>query len=57
MQLAYHGCENLTHTSKTRHVKCTQMAVTVRFTIRMFLTFSTGKNRAQLNCRVKRCEV
>jgi len=32
--------ENLTHTSKTRHVKRTQMVVTVRFTIRMFLTFS-----------------
>ena len=40
LQLACHGCENLTHTSKTRHVKRTQMVVTVRFTIRDFLTFS-----------------
>jgi len=40
LQLAYHGCKNLTHTSKTRHVKRTQMVVTVRLTIRVFLTFS-----------------
>ena len=40
MQLAYHGCKNLTHTSKIRHVKRTQMVVTVRFTIRVFLTIS-----------------
>jgi len=40
LQLAYHGCKNLTHTSKTRHVKCTQMVVTVKFTIHVFLVFS-----------------
>ena len=40
MQLAYPGCKNLTHTSKIRHVKRTQMVVTVRFTIRVFLTIS-----------------
>jgi len=40
LQLAYYGCKNLTHTSKTRHVQCTQMVVTVRLTIRVFLTFS-----------------
>jgi len=40
LQLAYHDCKNLTHTSKVRHVKHTQMVVTVRFTIRVFLTFS-----------------
>ena len=34
-QLAYHGCNNLTHMSKTPHVKRTQMVVTVRFTIRV----------------------
>ena len=34
LQLAYHGCKNLTRTSKTRHVKRTHMVVTVRFTIR-----------------------
>jgi len=33
LQLAYHGCKNLTHTSKTAHVQRTQMVVTVRFTI------------------------
>ena len=56
LQLAYNVCIYLTHTSKTRHVKRTQMVVTVWFTIRVFLTFQTGKNRTQLNCRVKRCE-
>ena len=40
LQLAYHGCRNLTPTSKTRQAKRTQMLVTVRFTIRVFLTFS-----------------
>jgi len=40
LQLAYYGCKNLTHTSKTCHVKRTQMVATVRFTIRIFLTFS-----------------
>jgi len=40
LQLAYLGCKKLTHTSKTRHVKRTQMVVTVTFTIGMFLTFS-----------------
>ena len=38
LQLAYHGCKNLTRASKTRHVKRTQMVVTA--TIRVFLTFS-----------------
>ena len=40
LQLAYHGCKNLTHTSKIRQIKRNQMVVTVRFTIRVFLTFS-----------------
>jgi len=40
LQVSYHGCKNLTHTSKTRHVKRTQMVVTVRFLIRVFLTFA-----------------
>jgi len=35
LQLSYHGCNYLTHTSKTPHVKRTQMVVTVRFTIRV----------------------
>ena len=35
LQFIYHGCKNLTHTSKTRHVKHIQMVVTVRFTIRV----------------------
>jgi len=35
LQLAYHGCKNLTHTSKTPHVQRTQMVATVRFTIRV----------------------
>jgi len=40
VRLAYHGCKNLTHTSKTRQVKCTQMVATGRFTIHAFVTFS-----------------
>ena len=35
LQLSYHGCKYLTHTSKTSHEKRTQMVVTVRFTIRV----------------------
>jgi len=35
LQLAYHGCKYLTHTSKIPHVKRTQMVVIVRFTIRV----------------------
>jgi len=34
LQLSYHGCKYLTHTSKTPRVKRTQMVVSVRFTIR-----------------------
>ena len=40
LQVAYHDCKNLTHTSETHHVKRTQMVVTVTFTICIFLTFS-----------------
>jgi len=39
LQLVHHGCKNLTHTSKTRHLKRTQMVVTDRFTFRVFLAF------------------
>jgi len=35
LQLSDHGCKYLTHTSKTPHVKCTQMVVPVRFMIRV----------------------
>jgi len=38
LRLAYHGCKNLTRTSKTRQVKRTQMAATAKFTIRVFVT-------------------
>jgi len=40
LEVAYHGCKDLTHRSKTRQVKRTQMDVTVRFTIRVYPTFS-----------------
>ena len=40
LQLADLVCKNRTRTSKTRHVKRTQMVVSVRFTIRVFLYFS-----------------
>jgi len=32
-RLAYHCCKNLTHSSKTRHVKRTQMVAASKFTI------------------------
>ena len=35
LQLSYHGCKYLTLTSKTPHVKRTQIVVTVKFTIRV----------------------
>jgi len=55
LQVAYHGCKNLTHTSKTRHAKRTQMVVTgIGSRFARLLLFQTGKNRTQLNCRVKR---
>ena len=40
LRLAYHGCKNVTHTSKIRQVKRTQMVATGRFTICVFVTFS-----------------
>jgi len=40
LQVAYHGCKNLTHEQNTSR-KCTQMVVTVTFTIRVFLIFQT----------------
>jgi len=39
LQVAYHACKNI-YRSKTRQVKRTQMVVTVRFTIRVYPTFS-----------------
>ena len=43
LRLAYHGCKNLTHMSKTRQVKRTQMVTFARFTIRVLLFFQTAK--------------
>ena len=34
LRLVYHDCKNLTHTSKTRQVKRTQMVATAKSTIR-----------------------
>jgi len=52
LQLAYHGCKNLTHTSKTRREKRTQMVVTARLAICVFLTFSdwSESNTPKLSC-------
>ena len=57
LRLAYHGCKNLTHTSKTRQVKRTQMVATARFTIRGFATFSDCQLRIKRNKTVKRKDV
>jgi len=40
MPFANHGCKNLAQTSKARQIKRAQIVVTVRFTIRAFVTFS-----------------
>jgi len=47
LRLAYHGCKNLTHTSKTRQVKRTQMVATVGTRFARLLFFQTAKNRTQ----------
>ena len=57
LQVTYHGCKNLIHRSNTRQVKRTQMVVTLGSRFAYILLFQTGKNRMQLNCLVKRCEV
>ena len=48
LQLSYHGCKYLTHTSKTPHVQRTQMVVTVRFTIRVTSLHRRNKNRIKI---------
>ena len=61
LQLAYHGCKNLMRTSKTRHLKRTQMVVTVRFTIRVTSLHRWNKQGIKIcdwflvyyTCRVK----
>ena len=57
LQLSQHGCKNLTHTSKTRHVKRTQLIELKGSRFGCFLLFQTAKNRTQWNRRVKWCEV
>jgi len=44
LRLAYQGCKNLTHTSKTRLVQHTQMVATGRFTVRAFVAFCKESN-------------
>ena len=39
LRLAYHGCKNLAHTSKTSQVKRTQMVAAARITIHVFVAF------------------
>ena len=48
LQLAYHGCKNLTHASKTAHVQRTQMVVTVRYTIRVTSLHRWNKQEIQI---------
>jgi len=53
LRLAYHGCKNLTHTSKTRHVKRTQVVELLGSRFACLLLFQTAKNRTQQNRRAK----
>jgi len=58
LRLAYHDCKNLTHTSKTRHVKRTQLVELLGSRFACLLLFQTAKNRTQRNRRAKwQCEV
>ena len=54
--LACHGCKILTH---EQNVSCKTHTHgwTARFTIRVFITFQSAKNRTQRNRRAKWCEV
>ena len=56
LRLAHHGCENLTHTSKTRHLKRTQLVELLGSRFECFLLFQTAKNRMPWNRRAKWCE-
>jgi len=53
LRLAYHGCKSLTHTSKTRHVKSSQLAELLGSPFACFLLFQNAKNRTQRNRRAK----
>jgi len=57
LRLAYHGCENLTHTSKTRFVKRTQLVEMLGSRFACLLLFQTAKNWTQRNRRAKWREV
>jgi len=46
-------CENLTHTSKTRHVKRTQLVELLGSRFAFLLLFQTAKNQTQRNRRAK----
>jgi len=54
--LAYHCCKNLTHTSKKRHVKRTQLVELLGSRFVCLLLFQTEKNRTQRNRHAKWCE-
>jgi len=53
LRLAYFGCENLTHTSKTRHVKRTQMVELLGSRFAFLLLFWIAMNQTQRNRRAK----
>ena len=53
LRFAYHGCKNLKHTSKTRHVKRTQLVELLGSRFACLLHFQTAKNRTQRNRRAK----
>ena len=57
VRLAYHGCKNLTDTSKTRHVKRIRLVELLGSWFACLLLFQTAKNRMQRNRRAKWCEV
>ena len=54
--LVYPVCENLTHTSKKRHVKRTQLIEPLGSRLVCLLLFQTEKNRTQRNRHAKWCE-
>jgi len=56
LRLSYHGCNNRIHTSKTRHVKRTQLVELQGSRFARLLLFQTAKNRTQRNHSAKWCE-
>ena len=57
LRLAYHGCKDVTHTSKTRQVKRPKWLQLLGSRFARLLLFHNATNRTQRNRRMEGCEV